>query len=145
MHVRELVDVAALVAYNGPLLIDGARALAILSVPGEPGVRVALATSAGYLLVLDVADVPRLARGKGVKLIGIPPKAVKAGESLTAAVVLGAGDRLRIEAGQRHKSMDARELADCMRGRGKRGAKLPRGFQNVARLLAEPGDRGTLG
>ncbi|MGH8271818.1 MAG: DNA topoisomerase IV subunit A [Gammaproteobacteria bacterium] len=118
-------------------IAEGARALAILSVPAELDVRVALATSAGYLLVLAAEDVPQLARGKGVKLIGIPPKAAKAGEKLIGAVVLAEGDKLRIEAGQRHKSMDARELADYMRGRGKRGAKLPRGFQNVARLLVE--------
>ncbi|MGH8427373.1 MAG: DNA topoisomerase IV subunit A [Gammaproteobacteria bacterium] len=116
---------------------EDACAMALLSLPAELGVRVALATSEGYLLVLAAEDIPRLARGKGVRLIGIPPKAWKAGERLTVVAVLGAGDKLRIEAGQRHKSMDARELADYMRGRGKRGLKLPRGFQNVDRLIVE--------
>jgi hypothetical protein len=32
--------------------------------------------------------------------------------------------------------MDGSEQEDYMRGRGKRGLKLPRGFQNVDRILA---------
>ena len=116
---------------------EDARAMTLLPLSAELGVRVALATSEGYLLVLAAEDIPRLARGKGVRLIGIPPKAWNAGERLVAVAMLGAGDRLRVESGQRHKSMDTRELADYMRGRGKRGLKLPRGFQSVDRLLVE--------
>jgi len=109
--------------------------LTIQAVPEEADIRVALATTAGYLLVLALEEVPQLARGKGVKLIGIPPKALAAGERLSGVAVLGAGTSLRIEAGQRHKVMDPEEQADYMRGRGKRGLKLPRGFQNVDRIF----------
>ena len=111
------------------------EALALASMTGE-GERIALVTTAGYLLVLEAGDVPTLARGKGVKLIGIPPKAFAAGERLMGAAVLPEGGALRIEAGQRHKIMDSSEQEDYMRGRGKRGLKLPRGFQNVDRILA---------
>ncbi|HEX5313466.1 MAG TPA: DNA topoisomerase IV subunit A, partial [Gammaproteobacteria bacterium] len=137
-----LIEAAALATRNRAgkqivTLAPAARALTLLSVPEELGVRVALATSEGYFLVLAADEIPRLARGKGVRLLAIPPKAWKAGERLVAVAVLAAGARLRIEAGQRHKFMDERELADYMRGRGKRGLKLPRGFQNVDRLLPE--------
>ncbi len=111
------------------------EALALVSLTGE-NERIALVTTAGYLLVLEAGEAPVLARGKGVKLIGIPPKAFSSGERLLDAAVLPAGASLRIEAGQRHKIMDPAEQADYMRGRGRRGLKLPRGFQNVDHLLA---------
>ena len=123
---------------SGKQLLNPAKdseALTLMSMTGE-GERIALVTSAGYLLVLEADDALTLARGKGVKLIGIPPKAFSGGERLLSAAVLPEGTALRIEAGQRHKSMDAAEQEDYMRGRGKRGLKLPRGFQNVDRIMA---------
>ena len=118
-------------------LAGGAEAFAMLPVAGGAGVRLALATNAGYLLVLPVEEVPQLARGKGVKLIGIPPAAFRQGERLAAAAVLAPGESLRVEAGQRHKSIDAAALEEFARGRARRGLKLPRGLQRVDRLLAE--------
>lgn len=123
---------------SGKQLLNPAKdseALQLISLAGE-NERIALVTSAGYLLVLEAAEAPELTRGKGVKLIGIPPKAFAAGERLAYAAVLPEGGTLRIEAGQRHKLMDAHEQEDYMRGRGKRGLKLPRGFQNVDHILA---------
>lgn len=119
------------------LTVTKSEALALLPIPDEMGVRVALVTSAGYLLALDVEGIPRLARGKGVRLIGIPPKARQAGERLAAAAVLGVGEGLRLESGQRHKNMSAGELDEYVRDRAKRGQKLPRGFQKVSRLLPD--------
>lgn len=117
----------------------GSEALVILPIAEEMGVRVAFATSQGYLLLLDAGAIPRLARGKGVNLAGIPRSARRAGERLVCAAALRVGDGLRIEAGRRHKNLNARELAEYARERGKRGKKLPRGFQKVSRLAADPG------
>lgn len=119
------------------LTVTKSEALTLLPVPEEMGVRVALATSAGYLLVLAAEEIPQLARGKGVRLIGIPPKARQSGERLVAGAVLGVGEGLRLEAGQRHKNMTARELDEYVRERAKRGQKLPRGFQNVSALMPD--------
>ncbi len=122
---------------SGKQLLNPAKeseALALISLNGE-NERIALVTTEGYLLILEADEAPTLARGKGVKLIGIPPKAFAAGERVRDAAVLGEGDALRIEAGQRHKLMDPGEQEDYMRGRGKRGLKLPRGFQNVDRIF----------
>ncbi|MDN5863984.1 MAG: DNA topoisomerase IV subunit A [Gammaproteobacteria bacterium] len=115
------------------------RALILFGVPDELGVRIALATSEGYLLLLAMEAVPRLARGKGVRLVGIPPKARQAGEVLTAAAILRAGDGLRVESGQRHKKLSAGELDEYARERGQRGLKLPRGFRNVSGLVVNEG------
>jgi topoisomerase-4 subunit A len=114
----------------------GEHTLTLCAVPQGQGIRVALVTSAGYLLIVAVEDIPRLARGKGVRLIGIPPPARAVGEHLIGVAILGPDAILRIEAGQRHKAMNAREQQDYRRGRGKRGLKLPRGFQNVERILS---------
>ncbi len=113
----------------------GGQTLTLCAVPQGRGLRVALVTSAGYLLVLAAEDIPQLARGKGVRLIGIPSRARVAGEHLIGVAVLGPDAALRIKAGQRHKVMNALEQQDYMRGRGKRGLKLPRGFQNVERIF----------
>jgi topoisomerase-4 subunit A len=116
-------------------LSAGEQTLTLCAVPQGRGIRVALVTSAGYLLVLAAEDIPQLARGKGVRLIGIPSPARAAGEHLIDVAVLDPDAALRIEAGQRHKAMNALEQQDYMRGRGKRGLKLPRGFQNVERIF----------
>jgi topoisomerase-4 subunit A len=121
------------------LTVTKSEALTLLPVPEEMGVRVALASSAGYLLVLAAEEIPPLARGKGVRLIGLPPKARQSGERLVAAAVLGVGEGLRLESGQRHKNMVARELDEYVRERAKRGQKLPRGFQNVSALMPSRG------
>src|SRR5699024_5314248 len=103
------------------LNVGKSRALALLPVPDQAGARVALATSAGYLLVLDIAELPRLARGKGVKLAGIPAKARAAGEQVVAAAVLAEGESLRIDSGQRHKNLSGQELEEYLTDRAKRG------------------------
>jgi len=112
----------------------GAEALALWPLSGDGG-RVALATSGGHLLVVDLDEVPELARGKGVKLVGIPPRAFADGERVVAVAVLPEGASLRVDSGQRHKVADPGELDGYATGRGKRGRKLPRGFQNVDRLI----------
>lgn len=112
----------------------GGEAFALWPMPAQGGV-VAIATTAGYLLLVGREEIPQLPRGKGVKLIGIPPRAVAAGEEVAAIAVIPPGAALRIESGQRHKVADPVELEQYARGRGKRGLKLPRGFQNVDRLV----------
>ena len=68
--------------------------------------QVAAVTNQGYLLVLPLDSLPKLARGKGVKLINIPPAVRKAGEEwLVAAAVLAPKDELLIHSGARYLRM----------------------------------------
>lgn len=97
--------------------------------------RLALVSSAGYLLVLPLTDLPVLTKGKGNKLLGIPPVLLKdETEQLAGAVVIPAGGTLLVHAGKRHKAMKPVELDEYQGERGKRGKMLPRGYQHVSHL-----------
>ena len=95
-------------------------------------VRIAAVTSEGHMLLFPATDLPLLARGKGVRMIGIPAKAGE--ETVTAVAVVPEGRGLRIQAGQRHTVLKARDLDHYQGERGRRGLKLPQGFRRVDRL-----------
>ena len=91
------------------------------------------ATSEGRMLIFPVADLPRLGRGKGNKIIHIPPARVKTREELmTHIALLPAGGHLTIQAGKRQLTLKPSLLAGFTGKRGQRGKLLPRGFRNVA-------------
>ena len=78
-------------------------------------------------------SLPKLARGKGVKLINIPA-ARKAGEEwLVSAAVLAPKDELLIHSGARYLRMKPRDLEAYLGERARRGRRLPRGYQRVDR------------
>ncbi len=49
---------------------------------------VAAVTSAGHLLLAEIAELPLLARGKGLKIIQIPPARLKAREEFVVAIAV---------------------------------------------------------
>ncbi|MYE86143.1 MAG: DNA topoisomerase IV subunit A [Gammaproteobacteria bacterium] len=101
--------------------------------------QVAAVTNQGHLLVFPLDSLPKLARGKGVKLINIPPAARKAGtEWLVAAAVLGPKDELLIHSGARYLRMKPRDLEAYSGERARRGRRLPRGYQRVDRVESAP-------
>ena len=103
---------------------------------------VAAVTTDGHLLLLPLAELPSLGRGKGVKLIHVPPARLKSGEELVAGtVVLSPTDRLTIYAGKRHLTLKSADLAVYMLGRGRRGKLLPRGLRRVDGLERTPRGR----
>jgi topoisomerase-4 subunit A len=88
--------------------------------------QIAVVTSAGYLLIFPIDDLPEQARGKGNKLINLKP-----GEEVLAVTSLHHEDSLTVTAGKRHVTLKPMDLANYTGKRGNRGAQLPRGFQNV--------------
>ncbi len=99
--------------------------------------QVAVATSAGRLLVFPLAQLPELARGKGNKLIDIPSARRRDGsERVVGLCVLEAGQPLVVQAGKRHLTLKKDDLGGYEGERGRRGRALPRGFQRVDGLLA---------
>ncbi len=115
---------------------------AVVNVPSEGtalapltflnGTHVAAVTNQGRLLVFPLDQVPELARGKGQKLINIPPKAFReAGERVVAVAVLGPENKLVVHAGARHTKLRFRDLDNYLGQRAQRGRLLPRGFQRV--------------
>jgi topoisomerase-4 subunit A len=92
-------------------------------------------TSEGYLLAFPLAELPELSKGKGNKLINIPPKRLKAGdENMVGMVVKGGREDILVWAGQRYLRMGERDLEHYRGDRAKRGRKLPRGFQRVTKI-----------
>jgi len=91
---------------------------------------VAAITSAGRMLVLALADMPRLSRGKGVKLINIPTARYRAQEErLVAAVVFREGDVLKIHAGKQHMRLKPADIDVYLGARAQRGRALPKGYR----------------
>ncbi len=111
--------------------------------------RVCALTTTGRLLLFPVADLPELTKGKGNKIIGIPPARLKSGEEkVMILMAIPAQCQLRIHAGKRHMTLKGSDLSAYEAERGRRGRKLPRGFQNVDRLetlTADTDDNGDIG
>ncbi|MBA4503436.1 DNA topoisomerase IV subunit A [Marinobacterium marinum] len=112
----------------------GAKILPPALVPNDESL-VAAVSNEGRLLVFPVAELPELARGKGNKVINIPAaKAAAREELMTRIVVLGPDDTLVVNAGRQHLKLKGGELDHYRGERGRRGNKLPRGYQKVDSL-----------
>jgi len=99
---------------------------------------VAAVSNEGRLLLFPLADLPQLARGKGNKIIGVPGARVVSREEFVVAVqVLSDSDALVVHAGKRHLKLKFNELEHYQGERGRRGNKLPRGFQKVDSMTVE--------
>src|SRR5699024_10986679 len=100
--------------------------------------RVAVLSNEGRLLVFPIAELPEMARGKGNRLMAITAaRAQERAEFVQALTILQPNDTLVVQAGRRHMSLTPRDLAHYEGERGRRGAKLPRGFQNVTSISVE--------
>lgn len=114
-------------------LPEGARVLPPQLLLNDPAqTLIAAVSNDGRLLVFPVTELPELARGKGNKIINIPSAKVKTREEYVIAVsVIGPGQLLTLVSGKRHITLKASDLDHYRGERGRRGNKLPRGFQKV--------------
>ena len=113
-------------------LPKGARVLGAWPVTDPDTDRVVAVTSSGRMLVIPVSDLPEMARGKGNRIIAIPGKKVEAREEFVVALaVVPEGGRVKLLSGKRYLNLKAADLNAYEGERGKRGSKLPRGFQKV--------------
>jgi topoisomerase-4 subunit A len=137
------------IARLGDLYSKNKAGKAVLTRPSNAGVLtpqalrdnddgwVAAVTSAGHLLVTELEELPLLGRGKGLKIIQIPPARLKAREEFVVAIaVVPDAGQLTVYAGKRHVTLKPADLEHYQVGRGRRGRKLPRGLQRVERLVA---------
>jgi topoisomerase-4 subunit A len=126
----------------GDLYTRNKSGKAVLSVPGGSRILppvpvrnledslIAAVTTDGYMLVIAAADLPRMSRGKGNKIINIPTVRLKGREEFVAAVAcVQNGEQIIIHAGKQHKTIKNDELMEFAGERGRRGRKLPRGYQ----------------
>ncbi|MGB4054891.1 MAG: DNA topoisomerase IV subunit A [Porticoccaceae bacterium] len=101
---------------------------------------IAAVSNEGRLLVFPIAELPELSRGKGNKIINIPSSRLQTREEFVVDYgVISDGDSLVVHSGKRFLTMKYKDLEHYRGERGRRGHKLPRGFQKVDRLEVEGG------
>jgi len=113
---------------------DGAVVLPPAPVAEDEEAVIVCATSGGHLLAYYLNELPELSKGKGNKLIQIPPKARKDGEAMTGAIALVKGQDCLVWAGQRYLRLSWSDTEGYWGERAQRGGLLPRGFRKVERL-----------
>ncbi|QXI47396.1 MULTISPECIES: DNA topoisomerase IV subunit A [Pseudomonas] len=119
-------------------LPNGAKVMTPRQVANREQDWLAAVTTEGRLLVFKVSDLPQLGKGKGNKIIGIPGDRVASREEfVTDLAVIAEGATLVLQAGKRTLSLKADDLEHYKGERGRRGNKLPRGFQRVDGLQVE--------
>jgi topoisomerase-4 subunit A len=119
-------------------LPNNAKVILPRPVDDRQGNWLASVTTEGRLLVFKISDLPQLGKGKGNKIIGIPGERVASREEyVTDIAVIPEGSTLVLQAGKRTLSLRPDDLEHYKGERGRRGNKLPRGFQRVDALLVE--------
>lgn len=121
-------------------LPNGAKVMTPRPVANREQDWLAAVTTEGRLLVFKVSDLPQLGKGKGKgnKIIGVPGDRVASREEyVTDLAVVAEGATLVLQAGKRTLSLKGDDLEHYKGERGRRGSKLPRGFQRVDGLQVE--------
>jgi len=121
---KQVVSVPAGAELLPPVLVDDASNDLLVTISSD-----------GYLLAFPLSEVPELARGKGNKLINIPPPKLKSGDLRVVAVTtVSARQELLIWAGKRYLKMKLNDVQEYLGERTQRGKKLPRGYQQVSHI-----------
>ncbi|MBT4210929.1 MAG: DNA topoisomerase IV subunit A [Porticoccaceae bacterium] len=101
---------------------------------------IAAVSNEGRMLVFPIGDIPELSRGKGNKIINIPGSRLQSREEFVVDyAVVSENDSLVVHSGKRYLVMKPKDLEHYRGERGRRGHKLPRGFQKVDRLDVDAG------
>ncbi|WP_198243287.1 DNA topoisomerase IV subunit A [methane-oxidizing endosymbiont of Gigantopelta aegis] len=120
-------------------LPEGATILKPAKISAVDDDLLAVVTQQGRLLIFPVAELPALKKGKGNKLIQIPPADLKAGNDRVIDIqVFSPGQELVILSGKRHLTLKQVDIEHYASSRAKRGLHLPRGFQRVEALDVKP-------
>ncbi|MDI3323021.1 DNA topoisomerase IV subunit A [Pontibacterium granulatum] len=116
-------------------LPKGAKVVTPQQLENTADLLLAAVTNEGRMLIFPVAELPELARGKGNKIINIPSaRAAAREEILVALTAFSPDDMLVVHSGRQHHKLKGSDLEHYRGERGRRGNKLPRGYQRVDRL-----------
>jgi len=138
------------IATLGDLIVNKKAGKAVLKVPkgakALPPQRVtdydndwlATATNTGNILVFMVAELPRMPKGKGDKIIQIPgAKVAKREEYVAGIAVFQEGRQLLLRTAKGElKLRSGNDIDQYISERALRGSKLPRGHQDVKEIEA---------
>ncbi len=126
---------------NGKALLSlpsGAKVLPARQVDDYANQLCVSVSNEGRMLVFPISDLPQLSKGKGNKIIGIPSPKLKLREEFVASIaVISREESLLVYSGKRYFRLKPSDLAHYRGERGRRGNKLPRGFQRVDYLEIE--------
>lgn len=119
-------------------LASNAKALTPYLVNNLASDYIAAVTNSGNLLVFALKELPILPRGKGNKIINIPTAKFSSGEEFVVNVAaLTPNQSLVLYSGSRHFTLKPNDLQNYLSERGKRGNKLPRGYQRIDKVSAK--------
>ncbi|MBN1684115.1 MAG: DNA topoisomerase IV subunit A [Gammaproteobacteria bacterium] len=89
-------------------------------------------TNEGRLLIFPVNQLPELSKGKGNKIIHIPASRIQNREEFVVDVaIIGENEHLKLVSGKRYIVLKSNDFDHYLGERGRRGKKLPRGFQRI--------------
>jgi topoisomerase-4 subunit A len=92
-------------------------------------------TTEGHMLVIPLQVLPELAKGKGNKIIQIPPARLRKREEYVKLIeIIPDGAAIKIHAGKQSVRFTPGNIAAFVGERGRRGKKLPRGFRKADRI-----------
>jgi topoisomerase IV subunit A len=128
---------------NGKALLKlspHAQVLPLVKIDSIESNYIALITNTGYLLLISAQELPILARGKGNKMMQIPPKKHEQHEEFInkLTILSSKNAKLTLISGKKQFTLKGSDLAAYIGKRGQRGHKLPRGLQPCDSLIVDP-------
>lgn len=97
--------------------------------------RVALLTSEGKLLVVDLAEFSEMAKGKGNKMMTLEQgKGNQTPEVILSVLAFSHRDSLNVHAARRQITLSPRDLDQYLGEKGRHGQKLPKGFSQATKI-----------
>lgn len=116
----------------------GSKALAPKFVSNKETDLIASVTNTGHMLIFPLKELPSLTKGKGNKILSIPSsKVVSREEYLVDITILQDNQTLIVGSGNKKLKLKPSDWKHYQGERGRRGHKLPRGFQKVDFLNQE--------
>jgi len=111
-------------------LSDDANPLPLHAI--EQHTHLALLSSAGRLLLIDLQDLPSLNKGKGNKLIQLEGK-----DQIVSMTTLNLDEIIQVLAGNQQLKLKGDDLQKYIGKRASKGVLLPRGYQKANKLLIQ--------
>ncbi|MHA3055463.1 DNA topoisomerase IV subunit A [Acinetobacter sp. ANC 4633] len=109
---------------------DQAQALPLM--PIQQKSHVALLSSGGRVLIVDLQELPVLNKGKGNKLIQLQDN-----EIVVDMQLLNLSDLIQVVAGQQQLKLKGDDLQKYLGKRAAKGQLLPRGYQKANKLIVQ--------
>ena len=124
------LDTNAKAGKNFLTVSKGAQALPLQTI--EKHTHLAILSSVGRLLLLDLSELPILNKGKGNKLIQLEAK-----EHILSMKLCSLNEIIQVVAGQQQLKLKTDDLQKYVAKRATKGHLLPRGYQKANKLFIQ--------